>query len=91
MKRFHVEHGQNFIESSAVGEYVLYSQANALLQLKDEKIEALQRQLDAAHEALRAIRHAGNNTTDWATWAQRTAAWGMEPHKWPKQDKEAPE
>ncbi len=45
----------------------------------------------SAHLALSWIRQAGNNTSAWATWAQRTAAWGMEPHKWPMQTMGAPE
>lgn len=48
-------------------------------------------ELAAAHEALNAIRCAGNNASDWAVWAQRTAAWGMAPDKWPKQNEDAPE
>lgn len=43
-----------------------------------------------AIQALRLIRHASGNTTEWATWAQRMAAWGMEPNKWPKPDDSAP-
>lgn len=43
-----------------------------------------------AHEALFRIRHAGGNTTEWAVWAQKTAAWGMEPGKWAQPPAEAP-
>ena len=38
---------------------------------------------DKSMEALKRIREAGNNTTEWATWAQRMAAWGMQPDRWP--------
>lgn len=44
-----------------------------------------------AIEALRRIREAGNNTTDWATWAQKTAAWGMQTGYCPEQPVSAPE
>lgn len=40
--------------------------------------------LETMKEALANIRFAGNNTTAWAVWAQKMAAWGMEPDKWPK-------
>lgn len=53
--------------------------------------KALKLSQESAREALSNIRSAGNNCNDWATWAQRTAAWGMAPDKWPKQDKDAPE
>jgi hypothetical protein len=44
----------------------------------------------AAFAALKMIREAGENFTDWATWAQKMAAWGMEPDKWPMPGKDAP-
>ena len=40
--------------------------------------------------ALKRIREAGHNFGAWATWAQKTAAWGMEPYKWPDPGKDAP-
>jgi hypothetical protein len=52
--------------------------------------EDLNTEPSSMEEALRAIRCAGNNTTNWATWAQRWAAWGMEPNKWPKPSATAP-
>lgn len=55
------------------------------LELKENILSETER------EALRLIREAGNNTTDWATWAQKMAAWGMEPNKWPKPSDYAPE
>lgn len=42
-------------------------------------------------EALKTIREAGYNTTDWATWAQKWAAHGMQPDRWPAPPKDAPE
>ena len=41
--------------------------------------------------ALKVIREAGHNTTDWATWAQKWAAHGMQPNKWPAPPTDAPE
>lgn len=68
---------------------------------KGEKIEDAGAAYDAmmqtmgyatkSHEALRRIRQAGNNWFSWCTWAQKTAAWGMEPSKWPEQDPDAPQ
>lgn len=43
-----------------------------------------------AIEALRRIREAGNNSTEWAVWAQKTAAWGMQTGYCPEQPAAAP-
>lgn len=40
--------------------------------------------LKIALQALSEIRTQGWNFTDWAIWAQKMAAWGMAPNKWPK-------
>lgn len=55
--------------------------------------EGLKRQPEvnaSAFEALKNIRQAGYNYGAWANWAQKTASWGMEPTKWPKQSDDAP-
>jgi septation ring formation regulator EzrA len=79
------------------GHYVLFSDAWPRIAKAQEKLHLarievaeLQRQLAQAQEALRRIREAGNNTTEWATWAQRTAAWGMQTGYCPEQPKDAP-
>ena len=43
-----------------------------------------------AVESLRRIREAGNNFSEWAIWAQKTAAWGMQTGYCPEQPKDAP-
>lgn len=53
--------------------------------------EQVRRMKSGLMEALRRIRHAGNNFTDWAIWAQKTAAWGMAPSLWPEPPEHAPE
>lgn len=65
--------------------------AKTAVQMSEEIIKLINGPtLTSQDSALWAIRTAGHNTTDWAIWAQKMAAWGLEPAKWPRPPEAAP-
>jgi hypothetical protein len=56
----------------------------------DREREQMEREHSSMLEALRTIRFSGNDSNPLCIWMQKWAAWGMEPHKWPKPPAEPP-
>jgi hypothetical protein len=75
------EHGMRFMhEQGNANEYACFP-PGALYQFAQEVADESAR---TARQALYEIRTSGHNYGNFAIWAQKMAAWGMEPNKWPK-------